>query len=194
MGRASILMVMAGPNGSGKSTITAQYPPIGDYVNADEIERHLNCSTLKAAQIAENTREYLLSQHKDFTFETVLSTARNYDLMAKAKENGYTVVCVFVLTSNANINVYRVESRVKNGGHNVPEEKVRERYHRAMKLFPRLFDICDELYVYDNSLDRTQGEPTRIIEYRYGKIQLIPSSVWSLEMLENLCNGRYSGE
>ena len=60
--KSPILMVMAGPNGSGKSTITAQYSPIGDYVNADEIERHIGCSTLEAAQISENTREYLLSR------------------------------------------------------------------------------------------------------------------------------------
>lgn len=79
--KSPILMVMAGPNGSGKSTITSTYSPIGDYVNADEIQKHLGCTTLEAAKIAEATREYLLQEKKDFTFESVLSTPRNYELM-----------------------------------------------------------------------------------------------------------------
>lgn len=106
-----ILMVMAGPNGSGKSTITAGYQTIGEYVNADDIQNHLSCDALKAAIITTNTREYLLSQQKDFTFETLLSTERNYDLMQRAKEMGYRVICIYVLTIDPKINISRVEQR-----------------------------------------------------------------------------------
>ena len=45
-----ILLVMAGPNGSGKSTISARFTPIGDYVNADVIEKELGISTRDAAK------------------------------------------------------------------------------------------------------------------------------------------------
>ncbi len=76
---------MAGPNGSGKSTITSHIEVIGNYVNADAIKLHLNCDNLTAAQIAKSTREYLLKQRKSFTFETVLSTPRNLNLMERAK-------------------------------------------------------------------------------------------------------------
>ncbi len=47
-----ILLVIAGPNGSGKSSViseNSQFKPIGDYVNADEIQRHLKCTALEAA-------------------------------------------------------------------------------------------------------------------------------------------------
>ena len=187
-------MAMAGPNGSGKSTITTRLPIIGDYINADDIQKHCACSPLEAAQIAEATREYMLDNKRDFTFESVLSTPRNYELMERAKRNGYKVLCVYVLTKNAEINVQRVEARVKKGGHDVPSAKVRERYHRAMKLFPRLLSICDECYVYDNSRDRSEGEPEMIISLQYGEIKLMPNSEWSMEMLHDLCLGTYGEE
>lgn len=186
-----ILQVMAGPNGSGKSTISAEYKPIGYYVNADDIQKHLNCGALEAAQIAENTREFFLSHGENFTIETILSTDRNYKLMQRAKANGYSVICIFVLTCNPNININRVISRVDNGGHDVPHEKIKARYMRSMKLFPNLFDICDELYVYDNSLDRSEGLPQMIIQCRQGKIVSMPNSIWSDEMIKELCEGNY---
>lgn len=187
----SILLALAGPNGSGKSTITSEYPPIGEYVNADDIQKHLQCDSLQAAIIAENTREFLLSQGEDFTFETVLSTPRNYNLMQRAKNAGYTVICIYVLTCNPNINVLRVKSRVSNGGHDVPSDKVKSRYERCMKLFPLLFEVCDELYVYDNSIDRSDGLPQMILKYQYGVIEAMPNDIWSSEMLNELCKGEY---
>lgn len=190
-GSPPVLMVMAGPNGSGKSTITEVYPVVGEYVNADDIQRYLKCTPLEAAQIAEATREYFLSQKADFTFETVLSTERNYLLMEKAKESGYTVICIYVLTVNPEINVSRVKSRARNGGHDVPSEKVIERYHRALSLFPKLFLLCDELYVYDNSLERNEGEPSMILKWQYGKLEVMPNTVWTMKDLEALCAGTY---
>ena len=83
------LLVFAGPNGSGKSTITRNIPLCGLYVNADEIKRISGCTDLEAAQEAEQLREALLASGKDFTFETVLSTDRNLNLLERAKEKGY---------------------------------------------------------------------------------------------------------
>ena len=94
----SKLMVVAGPNGSGKSTITTNLPIIGDYVNADDIQKETGCSSLEAAQIATATREYMVDNNMDFTFESVLSTPRNYELMEKAKNNNYKIICVYVTT------------------------------------------------------------------------------------------------
>lgn len=56
------IVVFAGPNGSGKSTITDLLrPPMLPYVNADEIQRVLDCDNMEAAKIAEKRREdYLL--------------------------------------------------------------------------------------------------------------------------------------
>ena len=84
--KPSILMVVAGPNGSGKSTITSEIQIRGYYINADEIQREKACDPLEAAKIATATREYMVDNNLDFTFETVLSTTRNFKLIEKAKK------------------------------------------------------------------------------------------------------------
>ena len=185
------LLVFAGPNGSGKSTVTEKVGIVGKYVNADEIKRILGCSDLEAAETAENTREYLLENKEDFTFETVLSTPRNIDLMKRAKENGYQVVCLYVLTCDPEINIKRVKNRISKGGHGVPPDKVRERYIRALKLFPNLFPICDELYVFDNSIDSSEGSPSLIAEWKNNRISVFDNGIWSSEMITGLICGDY---
>ncbi len=188
------LLVFAGPNGSGKSTITSGVRILGEYVNADNIQKELSCSSLEAAIIAEATREELLNRHLDFTFETVLSTERNIDLMIRAKKQDYTVVCIYVLTVNPMINIERVKNRVSNGGHNVPEEKVISRYSKALKLLPTLFPICDELYVFDNSNDSSKGNSSLIIRSVSGSVKIYPSEIWSEEMINSLVFGIYPDE
>lgn len=184
------IQVFAGPNGSGKTTITGEIPIIGAYVNADEIQRYLHCPPLEAAQNAEQTREYCLAHGMDFTMETVLSTPRNIDLLRRAKEAGYYVIGFYVLTCDPDINVRRVAGRVARGGHDVPEDKIRARYGRSLKNLPLLRELCDELYVFDNSFPRDEGEPALIARHCQGVTELRPSPKWTLDMLRALMEGR----
>lgn len=66
----------------------------------------------------------MINDKKDFTFETVLSNDRNLLLLQKAKEQGYFVRGIYVLTSNVDINIARVQAKKALGGHGVPEEKI----------------------------------------------------------------------
>ena len=124
------IIVFAGPNGSGKSTITKLAKVIDPYINADDIKRTTHCTDLEAAIKAEELREAALADGKDFTFETVLSTDRNMDLLRRAKEKGYFIRCIYVLTSNYKINQIRVEVRKSHVGHGVPAEKIKSRYKK----------------------------------------------------------------
>lgn len=186
----STVQVFAGPNGSGKSTITSGIPVIGTYVNADEIQRFLQCDSLTAAQNAEKAREYCLANHMDFTMETVLSTSRNVNLLHRAKEQGYYVICHFILTCHPDINVQRVADRVAQGGHDVPEEKIRSRYGHSLKNLSLLIELCDELYVFDNSFSRDEGEPALIAKGLHGSVEVFPSPKWNKQMLQALIEGR----
>ena len=145
--RLSEVIVFAGPNGSGKSTITQMAKVRGEYINADDIKRTTLCTELEAAVKAEELREYMIQSKKDFTFETVLSTERNLILLQRAKEQGYFVRGIYVLTANVDINVARVQAREALGGHGVPEEKIRSRYDKALALIPRLVEVCDVLQI-----------------------------------------------
>ena len=175
------IIVFAGPNGSGKSTITKFAKTVGTYINADDIKRVNHCSDLDAAQIAEKMREDALEKGIDFTFETVLSTERNLELLRRAKEKGYFIRCFYVLTSNPDINVARVLVRETQGGHGVPEDKIRERYNRALNLIPDLVKVCDILHIYDNTV-----EPVRIFKKRKTKYFRWESEYWSNTDVEKL--------
>lgn len=157
------IVVFAGPNGSGKSTITSLLRPTDmDYINADEIQRVLGCDNLAAAQIAEKRREDCVKSHQSFCFETVLSTDRNLNLLRRAVEKGFFIRCYYVLTADPQINVARVASRVSAGGHDVPVEKIIDRYDRALELVKELVPVCDVCHIYDNSL----SAPYRIFKKR----------------------------
>lgn len=186
-----IVQMLAGPNGSGKSTISTALKPIGRYVNADDIQQYLHCTPLEAAQNAEQVREYCLENHQDFTFETVLSTPRNIDLLRRAKEEEYYIVGFFVLTRHPDINVRRVASRVANGGHDVPEEKIRSRYERSLANLTLLPAICDELYVYDNSAPREDNNYAVIVRCIHGDATFFPTQIWDVDALTALMSGSY---
>ena len=175
------VIVFAGPNGSGKSTITQMAKVRGEYINADDIKRTTLCTDLEAAAKAEELREYMIEYKKDFTFETVRSTERNLILLQRAKEQGYFVRGIYVLTANVDINVARVQAREALGGHGVPEEKIRSRYDKALVLIPRLVEVCDVLHIYDNT-----KEPFRIFKKRKDKYYHWNNQYWGNDDIERL--------
>ena len=175
------VVVFAGPNGSGKSTITRMAKIVGEYINADDIKRTTLCTDFEAAIKAEELREQMICQKKDFTFETVLSTDRNILLLKKAKEQGYFIRGIYVLTSNPDINVARVHAREALGGHGVPEDKIRTRYFRALKLIPELTKLCDILHIYDNT-----DKPYRIFKKRKDRFFLWENEFWDRNSIETL--------
>lgn len=181
MVRLPEVIVFAGPNGSGKSTITQMAKIGGKYINADDIKRTTLCTDLEAAVKAEELRELMVKNKMDFTFETVLSTDRNLLLLQKAKEQGYFVRGIYVLTSNVDINVARIQAREAMGGHGVPEKKIRSRYEKAIVLIPRLVEICDILHIYDNT-----KEPFRIFKKRKDIYYRWNNQYWSNDDIDRL--------
>lgn len=175
------VMVFAGPNGSGKSTITKMAKTVGIYINADDIKRSTLCTDLEAAITAEKLRNSAIGNHEDFTFETVLSTERNLDLLKRAKQEGYFLRCIYVLTADANINISRVGMRVALGGHGVPVEKIRSRYDRALTLVPELVKTCDIVHIYDNSV-----KPFRIFKKRKDVYFKWENQFWSSKHIVKL--------
>ena len=176
-----VILVFAGPNGSGKSTLARMIPHYGVYINADELKEEYSLSDLQAAQKAEALRNKLLEKKADFTFETVLSTERNLLLLRRAKKSGYKIQCIYVVTCNADINVSRVRSRVCEGGHDVPEDKIRSRYLKALELLPAVIDICDRILIYDNSV-----MPSLVFKKDENGDSYFPSEIWPMKRLHEL--------
>ncbi len=178
------VIVFAGPNGSGKSTLVKNYElihTIKKYINADDIKRVSYCTDLQAAKRAEKLRESAVNKTEDFAFETVLSTDRNLKLLQKAKEKGYFVRGFFILTVNPDVNVARVRVRVLEGGHDVPEDKIRTRYVKSLEMVKRLVEVCDVLHIYDNT-----EEPVRIFKKRKTKYFVFENKFWDFASIEKL--------
>ena len=179
--KAPEIIVFAGPNGSGKSTITRMAKVIEPYINADEIKKSNHCTDLEAAVMAENLRNKAVDNGVSFTFETVMSTDRNLLLLKRAKEKGYFIRCIYVITTNPDINVARVRVRELSGGHGVPEDKIYSRYERAIKLIPEILKVCDIMHIYDNST-----EPFRIFKKRKSEVFYWENEFWNCERIEKL--------
>ena len=139
-----MVLFMAGPNGSGKSTITQYFEIVGEYTNADDMVKTIGMSNEEAAILADKKRYESINKKADFTFETVLSSKYKLDILKKAKEAGYFIKGVFVLTINPNINVARVAARVASGGHDVDKDKIIQRYKKSLDNIKRLV-LCQDL-------------------------------------------------
>jgi predicted ABC-type ATPase len=102
-------------------------------------------------------------------------------LLEKAKTCGYEVQCIYVLTCACDINVARVRARRAAGGHDVPEDKIRARYQRALALLPRLIAVCDKILIYDNS-DR----PSLVFRKENTYFEIFSNSHWTETKLREL--------
>lgn len=169
-----VLHVVAGPNGAGKSTFVARIlQPVTflPFVNADEIAaarwpedpmRH----AAEASQAAAEERAALLAARSSFITETVFSHESKVALISDASKAGYLVTLHVVMVPAA-LPIARVAHRVRFGGHDVPEEKVRARYARLWPLVAQAVECADAAVFYDNSL---ASQPfRRVATFRHGR-------------------------
>jgi predicted ABC-type ATPase len=154
----SRLDLIVGPNGAGKSTfvrlVVAPETPGSVFVNADEIARrnwpddpagHAYDAAAKAAE----TRATLIARRAPFIAETVFSHPSKLELINDAKRAGY-VVALHVLMVPVHLAVVRVEARVAAGGHDVPHDKIRERYARLWNLVVDAVALVDTATFWNN--------------------------------------------
>ena len=104
--------------------------------------------------VSDFLRQKLLVQKISFTFETVMSSVDKVHLLQKARDLGYRTYLYYVATSDPEINISRVQSRVKSGGHDVPRDKIINRYYRSLGLLNQAIVFSNRAYIFDNS---TQG-------------------------------------
>lgn len=161
--RPAELVLVAGPNGSGKTTLAESYIarrfPIWPKLNADRLLLGLErlgqverpSPPLQAAQIIDTTARGLALLREPFVLETVLSSPKYQSLVSTAREAGLIFRLVYITTRAPQINVERVHQRVLDGGHDVPENKIRERWVRSMQNLSWFAARADRMLVVDNS-------------------------------------------
>jgi predicted ABC-type ATPase len=156
------IYVLAGTNGAGKSSIGgAMFRLSGaEYLNPDEATtRILSANPAitreEANRAAWNEGKRLLEraidERRDFAFETTLGGRTIAALLGKALSAGIEVRVWYVGLESPELHIERVRSRVKKGGHDIPETKIRERYVRSRWNLIQLLPELTEVIVYDNS-------------------------------------------
>jgi predicted ABC-type ATPase len=182
----SCIYVLAGTNGAGKSSIAgAMFRQAGvDYFNPDEAARRIlsanpGISITEATSAAWHEGKRLLeraiSEGLNFAFETTLGGRTIPALLKQALSTGVEVRIWFVGLSSSGLHIARVRSRVARGGHDIPEEKIRERYERSRLNLIDLMPTLTELRVYDNSAEADPHaggtpEPQLILHFAHGGI------------------------
>ena len=152
------LWLLVGGNGAGKTTFYERFlaPRKIPLVNADNIARSVwpdapEKHSYEAALIAERERFRLLEERQSFCFETVFSHPSKVDFVGAAKAAGFRIRLFYFHLELASLNKARVVSRVKAGGHNVPEAKIEARIPRTLANLRQCIGLVDELHLVDNS-------------------------------------------
>lgn len=177
------LYIIAGCNGAGKTTASFTILPeilnCKEFVNADEIARGVSPFqpekvALEAGRIMLHRIDDLLSENENFAFETTLATKSFVHLINKAKNKGYKITLLFFWLENVELAIDRVKTRVREGGHNIPQDVIIRRYLRGVQNFFSLYmEIVDNWVFIDNS-----GKPYKIIAQKDNQLSIFEENKW----------------
>jgi predicted ABC-type ATPase len=186
MSHKPVLYVLAGVNGAGKSSIgESEFRSQGSPVfNPDTIAQQirtlhphisLTLANAHAWQIGKSLLEQAIAGGRDYRFETTLGGRTIAQLLEKAARSGHRLRIWFCGLASPELHLRRVQSRVALGGHDIPEDKIRERWNRSRENLVRLLPLIDHLRVYDNSADADPAEglkpqPVLLLEMKRGTI------------------------
>lgn len=171
------IYVLAGTNGAGKSSVAgaAFLERGGEFFNPDEATRRIlsanpGFSLTEANSAAWNEGKRLLEraieEKLNFAFETTLGGKTITAVLEKALSQGIEVRIWFVGLEGEDLHIRRVLSRVEYGGHDIPEQKIRQRYTTSRLNLIHLLPKLTELLLYDNSAEadpKTGVAPTPLL-------------------------------
>lgn len=184
--RTPRIYVLAGTNGAGKSSIGGVMISAsgGQYFNPDEAARRILTANPGISQTEANGAawqegkrllERAIAEKLDYAFETTLGGRTITSLLRRALSKGIEVRIWYVGLEGVGLHIERVRARVVDGGHDIPEERIRERYTQSRLHLIELLPELTELRLYDNSeeADPKTGaipQPRLILHFAQGRI------------------------
>jgi predicted ABC-type ATPase len=157
------LYIIAGPNGAGKTTFARkflpQYAECLEFVNADLIAGGLSPfaperAAMLGGRLMLEQIHSLADRGLDFGFETTLSGRAYVKLLQDMRKSGYFIHIFFLWITSVKLALERIELRIRNRGHSIPENVVRRRFDRSLPNFVRFYKpLADSWAIFDNSGD-----------------------------------------
>ena len=186
------LIVIGGPNGAGKTTFAREYlANEGNclrFLNTDEIARGLSpldssLSQQRAGRLLIEEAHRLIEAKESFALESTLSGRAQAKWIDAASENGFTIHLHYLWLPSAEESLQRVQQRVREGGHDVPESDIRRRFPRSSANYFELYrPLADEWCLWNGSVIPprciARSIPTRLMEK---DIQALIAKDWSKE-------------
>ena len=155
------VIIIAGPNGAGKTTFAREFLPreagCPHFVNADLIAAGLSPfaperASVRAGRIMLDEISRSAAEGRTFAFETTLSGQAYARRIVQWRGEGYTVKLIFLKLSSVEEALARVAMRVRQGGHDVPEDIVRRRFDAGWRHFEEIYRRrVDYWQCFDNS-------------------------------------------
>jgi predicted ABC-type ATPase len=157
-----VLYILGGANGCGKTTwyydqlsqgaIDRSLPFINiDNIVLNELGNYTPENIALGEQIAKERMSNLIDRKENFMIESNLSKSADYDWIEKMQSAGYETVLYFLATDNVLINKARVRERVKEGGHDVAEAIIEQRYRMGLSYLKSKIINFTEAYLVDSS-------------------------------------------
>lgn len=188
MAGTALIAVLAGTNGAGKSSVAgaAIRASGGDFYNPDEATAAYigagltpGAANSRAWHRGRTQLERAIRDGLEYAFETTLGGQTITRLLLKAASGGHAVRIWYVGLESPELHIRRVKERVSRGGHDIPEEKIRERWDASRENLIRLLPQITELQVYDNSAEAAPEEgrppnPVRLLHLKSGQILGLP--------------------
>lgn len=156
--------IIAGHNGAGKSTLQpVLVAKLGEncrFLNPDDVTRARLGGTfdvdskarmqanLEAARWVDSEVDRMIASGKSVGVETVLSTDKFRRRVLAAKKAGMAFGFVYIALSSAELAIRRVETRVKEGGHDVDPDKIRSRRLASLDQMPWFAEQADVAFFY----------------------------------------------
>ena len=155
------IIIIAGPNGAGKTTFARSFLPaeadLPRFINADLIAAGLapfapETVAIRAGRLMLEEIASCAERGESFAFETTLSGLGYLRHIKNWRSQNYLVNLFFLSLPNAETAIARVASRVRQGGHNVPEDVIRRHFVSGLENFHRHYKMAvDDWTLYDNT-------------------------------------------
>lgn len=168
-----VYILIAGVNGAGKSTFYSLHNHIENLfpfcnsdsfrnliqVNPDNIIKSIgDWRDLKTSYAGAKKAISIIRQNfregTSFSQETTLTGHSILRNIETAKAQGYKVGIVYVGVDSVDIAKQRVQKRVENGGHGIPEDVIERRYLSSFENLNLVMPKCDGVLLYDNSTEK----------------------------------------